>query len=545
MPPKVSLVVRSPLPNAVVGTQPFTVSGLATAPAGTEPVEIHSVTVQVDAQPIVKAALVRIPNPHLIEVTFSATVLITGGQDPHTVTVTVLSDDLPVHSAVTVTAGPRVVAPALLVDLATLGTVDTSSKMVQSLLQSLAQQAAALPLVDQLGGINKLFVGPNAVVVSDPRPLLRIGFWILDADFPAAELLSPSKDFPLRRLTDAAASGSFALAPLLDPPPPNTIDPATDPMFGFALSVPIDTLQRVLDANFADFATQAASNDFTLESATVATDSSGSVTVTFSGSLPLGLDLTASLTETVGIAQRPGTDQSMPVVRSSSSSVSVPAVWFIASFVPVVGLLVAGAFDLAAYGVGQASGQANGILTGLLAQLPSIVPFRSSELPTKADIPDLPYDPASKYPFPMAVVNFESFTTDGSGLVGTGTVGLGERDQSMVGVTVTGPSYFPNYSTGVESFYTVLLGYFEPDDDQMTWTVTGATKPGTVDIDPFFQQGGFPTGFSLPSKPSPGKYHFTISVSGTETCATDATKSLTGSTSLAVTVNVVKGGHPL
>jgi hypothetical protein len=97
----------------------------------------------------------------------------------------------------------------------------------------------------------------------------------------------------------------------------------------------------------------------------------------------------------------------------------------------------------------------------------------------------------------------------------------------------------------VESLYTVLLASFEPDDDQMTWTVTKATKAGTVDIDPFWQQGGFATGFSLPAKPSPGKYHYTISVNGTETCTTDPTKTLTGSAAKTVTVNVVKGTPPL
>ena len=103
-----SLTIYSPKPDAVVGLTPFTVSGLVTAPGMPEPVAIDSVTVQVDAQPPVQATLKHIVNPHLVEVTFSATVQIAGGQDPHTITVTVESDaGIPVRKTVTVTAGLR------------------------------------------------------------------------------------------------------------------------------------------------------------------------------------------------------------------------------------------------------------------------------------------------------------------------------------------------------------------------------------------------------------------------------------------------------
>jgi len=73
MPSRVpTLVINSPAPNAVVGSQPFNVAGLVTAPGMPEPVAINSVTVQVDAETPVRATLRRIPNKQLVEVTFTA-----------------------------------------------------------------------------------------------------------------------------------------------------------------------------------------------------------------------------------------------------------------------------------------------------------------------------------------------------------------------------------------------------------------------------------------------------------------------------------------
>ena len=126
----------------------------------------------------------------------------------------------------------------------------------------------------------------------------------------------------------------------------------------------------------------------------------------------------------------------------------------------------------------------------------------------------------------------------------TGSVSLGERDESMVTVNLSGPTYFPNYSPGIESYYNVALTHFEPDNDAMAWQVTGSAKKNPlVAVDSFWQQGGLTPDFPLPAKAAKGKYHYTLRVSATETCSTDATKTLTGSATLLVTVNMT-GGPP-
>jgi len=538
-----SLTIYSPQPNAVVGLTPFTVSGIVTAPGMPEPVMIDHVTVQVDAQPPVTATLKHITNPRLVEVTFTATVQIAGGEDPHTVTVTVTSDaGIPVSKSVTVMAGPRLTQPSLLIDLATITDIPADNRSVQHMLGVVARHISSFSVVNDLGNLNKIVVGPNAVQISDPRPMLRIGVWILDSSFPQSELQPPSADFPLPRLTDDVAAGCFAITPLLDPPPPGGVPPADNPMFGFAMSAPTPTLQLILDAMFPRIVARAADHHFTVDSATIQTDASGSVTTILSGSLPLGVSMTASLTEKLGITQVPNSVQMMPAVVSSSNDVSVGDLldWFIGALVPAIGAILVGELGLAAYGVGVASDKANGIIGTYLGSLPPLIPFRNSSLPSKAEFPNLPFDPQAKYPFPMAVMNFESFTTDGSGIVATGTVGIGARDQSMVTVHLGGPTYYPNYSYGIESTYAVALTHFEPDNDQMTWQVTGDAGHYEFSTNLFWQRGSFPAEFPIPFKASPGKYHFRLSVSGTETCGTDPSKTLTGSASLAVTANVTK-----
>lgn len=536
MPERVpTLAISSPSQNAVVGAAPFAVSGLVTAPGMPEPVTIMSVTIQVDSQPAVKATLKHIVNRELVEVTFSATVQITGGQDPHTITVSVASDaGVSVTKTVTVTAGLRFAPPAFLMDIATIGNVSID---FQSVLSTVAQQIAMLPLLAQIQSGNKIVVGPNVLQIASPRPMLRVGVWILDAGFAAEELVQPTKDFPLPQLTPDAAAGCFGLAPLLDPPPPATIAPATEPMFGFAFSVPTTTLQFILEVMLPEITKEAASNDFTLNSATIQTDTSGSVTTTFSGTLPASVPLTATVVEKLGIVQRSVSDQFMPAVVSSSNSTSVgdAAQWIVGVFLPFIDLYMLSTWGIASYGAGETSGQATGIIRGFLDALPSIVPFRNSSLPASFQ---------SEFPFPMAVLNFHAFSTDGSGIVGSGTVSLGTRNQSLVAVNISGPDSYPNYSSGVEGFYNVLLSGFEPDQDQMTWQVSGVAKKNSVSIDPFFQQGGFSTDFPLPAKAQPGEYHFTVSVNAAETCATDATQKLTGSATLAVTAKVAKALQP-
>ncbi|HEV2386221.1 MAG TPA: hypothetical protein VGS20_03100 [Candidatus Acidoferrales bacterium] len=498
-------------------------------------------TVQIDAVPAVNATLKHIPNRQLVIVNFTATVQITSGTDPHTLTVTVNSDaGVPVTKVLTVTAGPRLEAPAVLIDLVTAYSIDPSKPDVQKYLSSIAKRIESMSLIGKLASINKVVVGPSALQVSETTTP-RIGLWILDANFPENELQQPSQDFPLPRLTLDVAAQSFGLAPPPNVPVLPFVDPASLPMFSFALSVPTGTLQLILDAMMPDLVSKAAEKDFTLNKATVQVDGSGAVTTVFSGLLPGSVPTTARLTEDLGISQRPGTVQHMPAVVSSSNSVSAGsdlqwfAGWFVSLFVPKVGLLLLAALGLVEYGVGEVSGAVTGVLSSFLQRLPARISFRNKGLPQSLQ---------AEFPFPMAVANFASFSTDGSGIVATGEIGLGGRDQSMVTVSLIGPSYFPNYTRGVESAYNVVLTHFEPDDDQMNWQISDVARSLTVAIDSFWQEGYFSPDFPLPARAAPGKYHYTVSVSGTETCASDVTKTLSGSASLSVTVNVT-GGPPL
>src|ERR1017187_4331767 len=117
------LTVNQPAANAVVGLNPFQIAGQVTDRAGAEPIMIDSVTVQVDNGPLIKATLTRIPNKNLIQVSFHASAQISGGNDPHTVTI-VATNDQGLHATKTVTvftgAAFQVDAPAVLLDLLSL-----------------------------------------------------------------------------------------------------------------------------------------------------------------------------------------------------------------------------------------------------------------------------------------------------------------------------------------------------------------------------------------------------------------------------------------
>ncbi|HVU48901.1 MAG TPA: hypothetical protein VHD85_22430 [Terracidiphilus sp.] len=541
------LVITFPQPNALVGTTPFNVTGTVTAPGMPEPVMINSVTVQVDAQAPIHATLKRISSKQLVEVTFSAAVHITGGQNPHSVTVTVASDSGTVTRSVSVIAGLTFVPvpPAVLIDFSLPQIEGVSLSDIVSRLQplagALAKQLSETPVIGKFGAANKILVGPNMLLTSTAQPMLRVGLWILDSNFPRQDLVAATKDFPLAQLTPAAAAACFALAPLLNPPSVGSeasVPPAELDVAGFALSIPTTTLQAILDVLKPDIVSQAASNHFTVKTATVRTSAPATVTTTISGSLPANIPMTATIRETLGVAQRSSTVLSkMPTVVSSSGSTSVgdDLDWFIGFLVPAIGLGLASLFVIADVGIGNVTGKATGILTDYLAALPPWFPFRNSSVPD--DLQPL-------FPFPMAVLNFDSFGCTSNALVAAGSIGMTNRDQSMVAVSLAGASSFPNYSFGIESVYTARLTAFEPDNDRMTWQVSGSPLKHSFSTDPVFQAGSFPAEFPITLKTAPGHYTFTLSATGTETCASDASKTLSGTASKKVSVTVVKNQPP-
>jgi hypothetical protein len=273
----------------------------------------------------------------------------------------------------------------------------------------------------------------------------------------------------------------------------------------FGLSVPTTTLQQILDLMGPTLTAYLARHSATLYKAIIQTDSSGTVTCTLTGLWSgFGFEVTLTLNEALGIKTRPGTSSNMPAVLSSSGSAS-----------PSVADSVADGY----------ASKVDEFLTGVLDELPAWIPFRSSSIPdTKLQ---------GEYPFPMAVLNFESFSTTDSGIAGNGMLGLQKRDQSIVRVLLTGIDSFPNYEYGDSENYSVSLTAFEPDNDKMSWKFSEAAGSTTFATDPFSQQGSFSTALPLPQHAS-GPYQFTLAVNATETCATDSTQTLNGSASLTI-----------
>jgi len=139
----------------------------------------------------------------------------------------------------------------------------------------------------------------------------------------------------------------------------------------------------------------------------------------------------------------------------------------------------------------------------------------------------------------MLVFNFDSFGSTDAALFGSGTIGLADREPAMVDVRLDGPS--DAQSLQGANFYTASLMAFEPDGDQMTAHASGGypvNYPGpiTFDVNPVSQQGTFLAVVPLPTNLQPGEpISCTMACSATETCASDANKTLTGSASILVT----------
>src|SRR5262245_3773799 len=93
---KPKLTILRPRNNDTVHlNQAFPVSGQVTNQfvSGDDPVVlITSVTVQVDAGPVRQAALTPVQDKTQTKVNFAANAQVTGGQDPHTITVTATND---------------------------------------------------------------------------------------------------------------------------------------------------------------------------------------------------------------------------------------------------------------------------------------------------------------------------------------------------------------------------------------------------------------------------------------------------------------------
>src|SRR6516162_8917951 len=108
------LTVFGPRNNDTVNlNQPFPVTGQVTNQfVSGEAVTIDSVTVRVDNGPVIDANLTIVPDKPQTRVNFAASAQVTGGADPHAVTVTATNDQgISTAQMISVLTAPVVVPP--------------------------------------------------------------------------------------------------------------------------------------------------------------------------------------------------------------------------------------------------------------------------------------------------------------------------------------------------------------------------------------------------------------------------------------------------
>jgi hypothetical protein len=521
-------------------TQSFSVTGQASDKGRPEPVSIDSVSVQVDDGSPFPATLTPIRDLVRTVVKFNATVPIIGGHDPHIITVTAKNEfGVSVNQTVEVFTGviPAVgTVPAVLLEIspATFDPGDPQNKGQHNLLVSQIQQALT-PLAIPLASVGSTLAGPNMVLATNAKGIrvLRIGLWIVDATFPVVAPRLP--DFPLPLLEDATATAGFNMVPLLNLPESEGLGVA----FGFF--IPTTTLQQILDAAFPRLRAQAAEKSVSLESVTVTCNAPGSVLASFfgEGGFPRA-EITGTITENLGIRNVPGVqpEQWVPAIlghaSASSSNVLSEVLWGLI-FPPFLAesLYITNATP---GGVGEAAGLANGIATTLVGGIPPSIPLSSEEL--KSNDFSLGLD------FPMMLLNWGFFGVsnfEGGGMAGNGTISIAERDQTMVTITLEGPTRIGGYQAdlkgGTDQTYIVTLANLVPD--LITWQISGdTTYGGAISPSPWSQRCGFVATFPLPLDVKPGLYHFTLDVTATETSGLGSNQILTASSSTNVTVTV-------
>jgi hypothetical protein len=525
-----TLLVQQPANNPrVKPNEPFLVRGQVTDKGRPEPNLIESVTVQVDSDAPVRATLTRIPNNKKTIVSFKASVSVTRGQDPHTVTITATNDiGISAKKTVDVFTGPifQVASPAVVLDVLNPIRMDPKDPTIASWISEIQQEL--IPLSTSLASVGKKLIGPNLLFVERPGALqvMRLGLWIEDAGFPALRRSPPT--FPLPRLSERAAFLGFGKVPILPIPNLAGISPS------FALAIPIATLQHLVDA-VVPGVKAASPVPLTLE-ITVKTESPGSVTTKMAGSAA-GVDFTVIITEILG-TRLLDDGRLVPAVIGSSSSVSVGSLFdlIVGLIIPFFGLALLDARSALSSAASDASKDIEGIIATLLAGIPTRIPFSNTLLPQTALI---------GLDFPVLVPNWKSFGVTGSAIQGTGTTSTEERDQSMVSMTIDGPANLfgsqAEFAGGALSTYNFNLINLAPDPDKFQWQVSGTnSKEGSIDRLTFEETGGFGAFFPLPRKVRLGTFPFTLSVDATETCGTDPQKKLSASNSRAVNVKVKK-----
>lgn len=543
-PPIVARAVPvAPLPVTTqipVRLAPVLVTGQATDRGMPEPVMIDLITVQVDDGPPIHAELtvVHTTPPELTTTVFdfSATVAIPDSLGPHVITATATDDNrLKATESITVWVGPAfaIAPPAVLVELYyPHPTLNLPAKLIGDIQQHLTS------LQTLAGKYGLTVTGPAFTLDTPPNspPVLRIGLWITDYPFGAVPASAP--DSPLPSLSQTQAAFCFGATPLvLSPdPPPDAIA---------AVSLPTTTLQTLVNAASPKIVAAGARHNITVNTLTASTSPPNTVTLT--ADCTIDEPATITITETLGttmVSWESGepampTPLHVPVVTKTtpaSSTESVgppifdlfdPAAWVIETYDNVVGEVASG----------DAASKVSGILGPLLAALPYAYPFPntfiSSIEPTDTTPPD----------FPVLSLDWTSFGATDAGVVGGIQWSLGNRAQDDVVLTIEGQTYItadPDQFFYNPPVFTWALQNLDPDS--FTWTLTGdAQANGIIVASPFTQAGTFTVPINPPSLPNGtrGTYQFTLSVSASETCASDPTKVLTAAWSSLINLRLV------
>jgi hypothetical protein len=525
--PNISITVPSADAH-VQPLQPFLVSGQASDVGFPEPHQIDTVTVQVDGGPIVEARVIQIPNKTVSMFQYSAEVEVTGGSDPHTLTVTAINDNgLTATEQREVFTGPifHAAPPAVLVELLSPVPFHTDGPGMTRLISQI--QYALLPAAEQLAALGKIVAGPNLITGTDPSNLnlLRMGIWVQDAGFPVVQPQPPT--FPLPRLNDPGAQSGFDLAARL--PVPLTLG------LSFAMSIPTTTLQSLIDAVFPQVKEAADGTFATLDAIRAGTNPPDTVSTSIDAHTLLDIPVSAELTEKLGAPLNDALGQHLPAVVGHDSSASGGDVldWLVGVLLPPFGAALLAITAIASAVASDASDQANGLAGAVVAGIPPRIPLHNTDLGVE--------DPQ----FPSLVPDWTMFGTTQDGIQATGTVAIQDRDQSTVAMSIEGAGYIEGIQSelagGAGNRYSINLTDLLPDAGHFTWEVSGAgSDTGQVDPGAFGISGGADVDFPLPLDVVPGDYEFVLTVNATETCGTDSTKTLTATASRPVRVRVKK-----
>jgi len=539
------VTINQPGQNSkITQNQPFIVSGKVTDTAGAEPIAIASVTVQVDgASPVLANLRIDTSNRNVKAPVFdfSASVEVTGGADPHVVTVTATNErnESTQETRNVFTDIPFAVdAPVIVIDLTSIcgdpkTTLclkpgdQTSTRLVQTL------QSVLLPVATQLASYNLMVAGPNVIAgpVSAGFSSIRIGIWIEDFSFPVIEA-DPNNGLPLPTLPSQAAVAGLAQIPF-SVPVPTQITPT------FALSIPVGGLQRLANALLPYVQESEAPQDTEINSIQVTSDSK-SIEAKINGesndvaSVPFTLTFGATLgTKTLGSLDSADPSRTVPAVINSFQDSSITG--SIDALLAVIAFPLGAVFDaIASIKIGNKAdklGKSKATLEDAINSLPSLVSF---------SVNDLPAGLAKQiFPFPRLTLSWFTFGSTAAGILGAGMTTLVSRDQSIVSIQLNPPGEISGSAAELQNDVQATCNYslfnIAPDANGLTWQVSGAgSSEGVVAGDP----GSFIARLPMPHFPEPGMtYSFTVTLNAVET---SGASKLTGSASALIIVAVEK-----